>query len=120
MQIELKGRNVQVTDELREFVERRFAKMAKQVSELAVLELEIAEEHNPANPAKHCVSAALRLKGATLCAKDADRDLRHAINLCEEELSRQVVRLRAKRRKRREARSIRTADALGEGGLPAV
>ncbi len=35
MQIEVKGRNTPVTDELREHVEKRFRKVAKQVSELA-------------------------------------------------------------------------------------
>ena len=39
MQIEVKGRNLQVTDEMREYVDRRFAKVAKQISELATLEL---------------------------------------------------------------------------------
>ena len=35
MRIEVKGRNLQVTDELREVVTRRFEKVDKQVSELA-------------------------------------------------------------------------------------
>ena len=48
MQIEVKGRNDPVSDEFREHVEKRFAKMAKQVSELATLEMELKEEHNPA------------------------------------------------------------------------
>ena len=36
MQIEVKGKNLQVTDEMREYVARRFDKIGKQVSELAV------------------------------------------------------------------------------------
>jgi putative sigma-54 modulation protein len=43
MQIEVKGRNLQVTDEMREYVARRFDKIGKQVSELAVLEIEVAD-----------------------------------------------------------------------------
>ena len=35
MQIEVKGRNLQVTDEIREHAERRFDKIGKQVSEFA-------------------------------------------------------------------------------------
>jgi putative sigma-54 modulation protein len=120
MQIELKGRNVPVTDELREIVEKRFRKISAQVSELARLEIEVAEEQNPANPERQCVSATLFLKGATLRAQDADRDLRHAINLCEEELSRQVKRHREKRRKRREARAARSAETFGGGEVPAI
>jgi putative sigma-54 modulation protein len=120
MQIELKGRNIPVTDELREMVEKRFRKISAQVSELARLEIEVAEEQNPANPERQVVRATLFLKGVTLRAQDADRDMRHALNLCEEELSRQVKRHREKRRKRREARSTRAGDSLGGGELPAV
>jgi putative sigma-54 modulation protein len=120
MQIELKGRNIPVTDELREIVQKRFRKISAQVSELARLEIEVAEEQNPANPARQVVRATLYLKGVTLRAQDADRDMRHALNLCEEELSRQVKRHREKRMKRREARSARSAESLGGGELPAV
>ena len=53
MRIEVKGRNLPVNEELREHVEKRFQKIAKQVSDLAVLEVEISKERNPANPEKH-------------------------------------------------------------------
>jgi putative sigma-54 modulation protein len=119
MQIEVKGRNTPVTDELREFVERRFRKVANQVSDLARLEIEIKEAANPTIPDNMTAEATLVLKGVTLRARDEARDLRHAIALCEEELSRQVKRHREKRRGRRKVRaeSIRTArtDELGSG-----
>ena len=105
MQIEVKGRNTPVTDELREYVDKRFRKIARQVSELARLEVELREERNPAIAESHRAEATLVLKGATLRACDGGRDVRQAINLCEEELSRQVKRHRDKRRKRRESRA---------------
>ena len=105
MQIEVKGRNVTVTDELRECVQRRFDKVGKQVSSLAVLEVELFEERNPANPDCHVAEATLHLKGITLRARDASRDLKHSINLISEDMARQVKRHRDKRRGRREARS---------------
>ena len=105
MQIEVKGRNVSVTDDLREHVEKRFRKIGNQVSELARLEVEIRHERNPSNPEGQVVEATLSVKGTVLRARDASRDFKHAINLCEEELSRQVKRHRDKRRRRREARA---------------
>jgi putative sigma-54 modulation protein len=105
MQIEVKGRNVSVTDELREHVERRFTKVGKQVSDLARLEVEFSHERNPANPEGQVVETTLYLKGVTLRARDASRDFQHSVNLCEEELARQVKRHREKRRKRRESRA---------------
>ena len=105
MQIEVKGRNVTVTDELRELVQRRFEKVDKQVSQLAVLEVELIEERNPANPDCHVAEATLHLKGVTLRARDASRDVKHSINLISEDMARQVKRHRDKRRGRREARA---------------
>jgi putative sigma-54 modulation protein len=105
MRIEVKGRNLPVTDELRELVFRRFAKVGKQVSELAVLEVELCVERNPANPDSQVAEATLYLKGVTLRAHDASRDMGHSINLTAEEMSRQVKRHRDKRRNRREARA---------------
>jgi putative sigma-54 modulation protein len=114
MRIEVKGRNLPVTDELREQVERRFDKVAKQVSPLAVLEIELCAERNPANPDHQIAEATLYLKGVTLRAKDASPDLRRSINLVAEELGRQVKRHRDKRRKRREQRASAAAGPMPE------
>ena len=105
MRIEVKGRNLQVTDELREVVARRFEKVDKQVSELATLEVALSEERNPANPEHMVAEATLYLKGVTLRAKNASRDSKHSINLVADELARQVKRHRDKRRRRREQRA---------------
>ncbi|HEY1539024.1 MAG TPA: ribosome-associated translation inhibitor RaiA [Solirubrobacteraceae bacterium] len=105
MQIEVKGRNVPVNDELRELVERKFRKVAAQVSDLARMEVELHEERNPSIPESQVASVTLYLKGVTLHADGASRDLHHAIKLCSLELARQVKRHRDKRRHRREARA---------------
>jgi putative sigma-54 modulation protein len=125
MRIEVKGRNFAVTDELRELVARRFEKVDKQVSDLATLEVELSEERNRANPDQMVAEATLYLKGVTLRAENASRDIKHSINLIADELARQVKRHRDKRRKRRESRALagqsRTAVGEPEGGTaPAV
>ena len=105
MRIEVKGRNLPVSEDLREHVAKRFQKVARQVSELAELEVELFEERNPAIADSQVAEVTLHLKGVTLRARDASRDIVHSINLCSDELSRQVKRHREKRRKRREARA---------------
>ena len=105
MQIDVKGRNCNISEELREHVEKRFAKVGKQVSDLARLEVEVWEERNPAIAERQVAEVTLYVKGATLRARDASRDQTHSVNLCADELSRQVKRHRDKRRKRRESRS---------------
>ena len=104
MRIQVKGRNLHVSDDVREHVNKRFGKISKQVSELAELEVELFQERNPANPASKVAEATLHLKGVTLRARDASGDLMHSINLCADELAVQVKRHRDKRRKRRESR----------------
>src|SRR3954451_23047387 len=106
MRIEVKGRNLQVSDDMRELIARRFEKVDKQVSDLATLEVELSEERNPASPDQMVAEATLYLKGVTLRAKDASRDSKHSINLVADELARQVKRHRDKRRKRRESRAV--------------
>jgi putative sigma-54 modulation protein len=108
MRIEVKGRNLPVTDDLREHVEKRFRKVARQVSELAELEVEVFEERNPAIADSQIAEATLHLKGVTLRARDASPDIVHSINMVSDELSVQVKRHRDKRRKRREARALNT------------
>src|SRR5881227_2323649 len=109
MRIEVKGRNLPVSEDLREHVAKRFQKVARQVSELAELEVELFEERNPAIADSQVAEATLHLKGVTLRARDASRDIVHSINLCSDELSRQVKRHRDKRRKRRESRAAAAA-----------
>lgn len=109
MRIAVKGRNTHVGDGLREHVEKRFRTMARQVSELAELEVELSEERNPAIADSQVAEATLHLKGVTLRARAASPDLAHSVNSCEEQLSRQVKRHRAQRRKRRETRAAQQA-----------
>jgi putative sigma-54 modulation protein len=47
MRIEIRGRNVEMTDELREAVRKRFQRLGRQVSPLATLEVVLSEERNP-------------------------------------------------------------------------
>jgi putative sigma-54 modulation protein len=105
MRIEVKGRNLPVSDAMREHVEKRFRKVSRQVSELAELEVELFEERNPAIADSQVAEATLHLKGVTLRAHDASRDMVHSINMVSDELSVQVKRHRDKRRRRREARA---------------
>jgi ribosome hibernation promoting factor len=111
MQIDIKGRNVPVTDELREHVEKRLGKVARQVSDLARLEIEIFKEPNPRVADCHVAEGTLYLKGVTLRACDASPDMLHSLNLMVDELARQVKRHRDKLRRRREAHAAASRSA---------
>lgn len=118
MRIEIKGRNLSVSEDLREHVEKRFRKIANQVSDLAELEVELCEERNPAIADSQVAEATLHLKGVTLRARDASPDMVHSINLCADELAIQVKRHRDKRRKRRESRAAAATPPAEPAAVP--
>ena len=111
MRIEVKGRNVSVSDEVRARVEKRFEKVSKQVSPLAHMEVELSEERNPSIRESHVAEATLHLKGVTLRARHASDTETHAINEVADELARQVKRHRDKRRGRRDAARAQVPEA---------
>ena len=106
MRIDIRGRNVEVTDELREAVTMRFARVGKQVSELATLEVELREERNPRIADRYVADATLGLKGKTLRAKEASPDMLHSIHELAEDIRRQVKKHREKRRARERTRRV--------------
>ncbi len=106
MRIEIRGRNVEVTEELREHVEKRFRRIGKQVSDLAQLDVELSEERNPSIADSQIAEATLQLKGITLRAHEASPEMMHSIHELAEDMRRQVKRHREKRRKRRRTRRM--------------
>lgn len=105
MRIQVKSRNgAIVDDELRGRLEKKLEKVARQVSPLAELEVELSEERNPAIKDSQVAEATLHLKGVTLRAREASSDMTHSVNMLADDLARQVKKHRDKRRARREAR----------------
>ncbi|MEA2374499.1 MAG: putative sigma-54 modulation protein [Thermoleophilaceae bacterium] len=109
MRIEVKGRNFVVDDDVRERVDKRFEKVAKQVAQMAVLELELTEERNPSIHDACIAEGTLHVKGVTLRAHEASDNMAHSIHLVADDLARQVKRHRDKRRGRRHASKAETA-----------
>jgi putative sigma-54 modulation protein len=106
MRIEVRGRNVEIDDELQEHVFKRFRRVGRQVSELATLDVTVWEERNPAIADSQVAEATLRLKGITLHAKEASPEMSHTIHELAEDIRRQVKKHREKRRKRRQTRKL--------------
>jgi putative sigma-54 modulation protein len=104
MRIEIRGRNMEVTDELRGHVNKRFRRVGQQVSELATLDIEVYEERNPSIEDCQVAQATLRLKGVTLRAHEASPEMAHTIHELAEDIRRQVKKHRDQRRKRSRTR----------------
>jgi putative sigma-54 modulation protein len=106
MRIEIRGRNVEMTDELRETVRKRFQRLGRQVSPVATLEVVLSEERNPRVADGQLEEATIHLKGATLHAREASPDMNHSVHELALDMNRQVKKHRELRRKRSRTRRL--------------
>ena len=97
MRLQVKGKNVEVTPSLREYTERKLAKLSKQLSEQTQVEVELSEQRNPSIAASHVAEATIFTKGPTLRAREASPDMKASIDQLVAKLERQVKRYRERR-----------------------
>ena len=101
MRLQVKGRNLEVSEQIREYAEEKMGKLERIVSDPTRVELELAVEKNPSISANHVAEATVWTKGPVLRAKEASSDMRASIDLLVDKLERQVSRYREKRQDRR-------------------
>src|SRR5438105_802335 len=101
MELQVKGKNLEVSDSIRIYAERKLAKLDKQLSRLARVEVELAVERNPSIAANQVAEATVWLKGHTLRAREATRDMKASIDELTEKLLRQIKEDRDKKTARR-------------------
>lgn len=97
MQLQVKGRNLEVGEAIRAHAEHKLAKLARQLNESTRVELELTVERNPSIAASHVAEATIFTKGPNLRARAAAADMRAAIDTLCEKLQRQVKESREKR-----------------------
>lgn len=110
MRMDIRGRNVEMTDDLREMVRKRFQRLGRQVSGLATLDVVLSEERNPSISDNQVAEATFHLKGVTLRARECSPDMTHSVRELAEDVRRQVKKHRELRRKR--SRTRRLVDQL--------
>lgn len=115
MRLQVKGKNVEVTDSIREYAEEKLSKLERQLADPTRVELELMVERNPSISQNHVAEATIWTKGPILRAREASADHKASIDQLVEKLERQVKRYREKRRPRRGQE--RGAD-IPEDGIP--
>ena len=111
MRLQVKGKNVEVTETIKSYAEQKARKLDRQLHDLTRVEVELAVERNPSIHDNHVAEATVWTKGPVLRAREASADMRASIDGVMENLERQVVRYREKRQRGRRP--------AGEPGEPA-
>jgi putative sigma-54 modulation protein len=100
MRLQVKGKNVEVSEAIRTYAEEKLGRLERQLADPTRVELELAVEKNPSIADNHVAEATIWTKGPVLRAKEASTDMRASIDLIADKLERQVTRYRQKRRRR--------------------
>lgn len=95
MRLQVKGRNIEVSPTIRAYAESKFARLDKQLAAETAVEIELATE---TTRPQHTAEAIVFAKGETLRASESTDDLKASIDKLVENLERQIVRYREKRR----------------------
>lgn len=100
MRLHVKGKNVEVSDSIRQYAEDKMSKLNRQLHELTEVELELSVEKNPSISANQVAEVTVWTKGPTLRVTEASSDMKSSIDQLTEKLLRQVEQYRGKRRNR--------------------
>jgi putative sigma-54 modulation protein len=100
MRLQVKGKNLEVSDSIRSYAEEKLGKLERQLHELTRVELELAVEKNPSIAANQVAEATIWTKGPVLRAREASSDMRASIDQLTEKLLRQVKHYRDRRTRR--------------------
>ena len=100
MRLQVKGKNLEVSESIRRYAEEKMSKLGRQLHELTQVELELFVEKNPSISANQVAEATIFTKGPTLRAREASTDMKSSIDQLTEKLLRQIEHYRAKRSRR--------------------
>jgi putative sigma-54 modulation protein len=100
MRLQVKGKNVEVSDTIRRYAEGKMRKLSRQLHDLAEVELELRVEKNPSIAENQVAEVTVWTKGPTLRVTEASTDMKASIDQLTEKLLRQVEHVRGKRRGR--------------------
>jgi ribosome hibernation promoting factor len=99
VRLQVKGKNVDVTDSLRDYALQKLGKLEKHLNDAARLELELHVEKNPSISQNQVAEATVWTKGPVLRARESSTDMKASIDQLVEKLERQARRYRDKRRR---------------------
>jgi putative sigma-54 modulation protein len=97
MRLQVKGKNVDVSDAILSYAEEKLRKLERQLADATRVELELAVERNPSIADNQVAEATVWTKGPVLRAREATQDMKASIDQLVDKLERQKQRRRSSR-----------------------
>lgn len=119
MDVQIKTKNIRLTDSLDEYIQRRLQKLEK-VNELVVdAKLEVRAERNRTGGEQNVAQLTIATRDTILRAEETNHDLHTAIDLAVDRMARQIRRFHDKkvfsRRRRKQLAQVEPEETLAIG-----
>jgi putative sigma-54 modulation protein len=107
MQLQVKGKNLQVTDALFDHAERKLGKLSRILppwDDATRVELELSVENTKSHGQDQVAEVTVRTKGPVLRVRERGKDMYNVIDQATHKLERQAAKYRDRRKRRRGGR----------------
>ncbi len=100
MQLIIQGKNVEITDRLREYVEKKVGKLDRYLPTIDEARMELSTEHTRSAGARQVAQLTVRNKGTILRAEEKTSDIFTSIDAVLDKMYRQIARYKGRRYRR--------------------
>lgn len=100
MEVKIRGRNIEVTPRLQEYVEKKIGKLDRYLPTIDEAHMELAVEKTRSAQDRQVAQLTIRSKGALLRAEERNHDLYTAIDAVLDKMYRQIGRYKGKHQDR--------------------
>jgi len=100
MKLIIQGKNIEMTDRLREYVEKKVSRLDRYMSDVTEARVELATESARSAEHRQVAQLTLRAKGKLLRAEERTDDIFASIDAMINKMHRQIARYKGKRRDR--------------------
>lgn len=100
MELTIKGRNVEVTDRLRDYVHRKIGKLDRYLPTITEAWVELSVEGTKAAQDRQVCQVTVRSNGTILRAEERSDDMFYSIDTVLDKMYRQIARYKGKRKNR--------------------
>jgi putative sigma-54 modulation protein len=111
MQLILKGKNVEITDWLRQYVEKKMNKLDRYLPEINEARVELSVQKTRSSQDRQVAQLTVRSNGTILRAEERTDDMFAAIDAVVDKMHRQIARYKGKRKDRWQGQGPSRAEA---------
>jgi putative sigma-54 modulation protein len=108
MEIVVRGRNVNVTERVEEYIEKKIGKLERYLPIIDEARMELSQEETRSAQHRMIAQLTVRSRGKILRAEERDQDLFSAIDLVAEKMQRQITRFKDRLYSRGQVRGAET------------